>query len=824
LATTTDNGVQLSGRVVPNKYWAFKTALGSPLLNLNGFTTTFAIDKIDGYDGTSGVSNYFDFGISTYNASSTPPAGGVNSDRIDIWDYYGSPVTNARAVQIRFYRTSNSSSNTVIFILGDNGQYDPGTDVIGSKMAYTDTNGAYTVNLVNRNGNWDILVNGSSVLNEADTNKINSLNAEINALSVYGGTPFYLGGYDNLGSPVVNGNIALTVKNINGRNVASKVPGYTEKMGLKKVLADFEYGLDKQTDPNNITDRTAPHYWDTLLPTYSYIGVFPTNTDLKNIAATTSDTDNSNYWNVYPAQNGLQHGYADAIYDLNSVGKTNYENFSGFKKLRMIWKGINPDSSRVNLNVSIYNNSDSTWYNLGTIETMNTDKTETGFDLSGLSSTQLSSIAKIRFRTFSKDIGNGTNGTSYQKNYLYYLDLYNSDTEISSTCVSNMNVNSEYLGNVMMSRFGPYSASGFYDSDDKKWKLWYGAAFPEDICSDVIYYVETSDPQKGWSVPLRLQITNNTGLPLQPYNRSPGYGGDPAVVKVNGTYYMYFTAVCLAPDGINWFGKIYVATSSDGINYSLNPHIVIGYIDGGQYEYGTGSPSVVYKDGKFYMYYFTVNVSPEGCYRMESTDGINFDSAVYCNQPYVMDVKYVDTIGKWVGVYYSEQNQEQYPQAAGIRIAFSDDGLTFTRGSLDSQRIAQDDTSIINHNPGFIGDQYGHGFNTMFITYGVNDLPLSFTVPIMEQALQMDTRQLGWSRASFDKLISEDSYLEPNIMKGDANGDGYVNISDLAEQKKHLLKIKNLEIIYQTSSDIDGNGKITISDLILLKKMILGIL
>jgi hypothetical protein len=63
----------------------------------------------------------------------------------------------------------------------------------------------------------------------------------------------------------------------------------------------------------------------------------------------------------------------------------------------------------------------------------------------------------------------------------------------------------------------------------------------------------------------------------------------------------------------------------------------------------------------------------------------------------------------------------------------------------------------------------------------------------------------------------------PNIIKGDANGDGYVNISDLTELKKHLLKIKDLEAIYKTVSDIDGNGNITISDLILLKKMLLGI-
>jgi hypothetical protein len=538
---------------------------------------------------------------------------------------------------------------------------------------------------------------------------------------------------------------------------------------------------------------------------------------LKNIAATTSDTDNSNYWNVYPAQNGLQHGYADAIYVLNSIEKTNYENFSGYKNLRLIWNGTNPDSNMVNLNVSIYSINSSAWLNLGTIEAKSGDKIESAFNIMPFTSEQLSSISKIRFRTFSKDIGNGTNGTSYQKNELFYLDLFNTDTLTANSTIGDTSVSSEYLGSVMNSRFGPYSASGFYDPSDKKWKLWYGAGIAEQTCQDEVYYIETTDPQKGWTVPLNLHITNNTSLPL---SVSPvGYGGDPSVVKVNETYYMYFSAVLLSSDGVNWYNKIYLATSSDGINFTLSPYIAADISNNIGVGYGSGSPSVVYKDGKFYMYYYSTYDLQGGGMLRTSNDGLNWSNPTRVNDT-TFDVKYIDEINKWVGCYYGELNQFANPQLPGVRIVVSDDGVNWTRGDTDEQMPAQDFSAVINHNPGFIGTPEGHGFKTMFMTYGDNDLPLNIG-SVYDMGLAGDTRQLFWSRVTFEPLLASNS--APNIIKGDINNDCIINIYDLVELKKHLLRISILEGAYKIAGDIDGNGNITISDLIALKKHLLGI-
>jgi hypothetical protein len=59
------------------------------------------------------------------------------------------------------------------------------------------------------------------------------------------------------------------------------------------------------------------------------------------------------------------------------------------------------------------------------------------------------------------------------------------------------------------------------------------------------------------------------------------------------------------------------------------------------------------------------------------------------------------------------------------------------------------------------------------------------------------------------------------MVKGDVSGDGQINIADLAEVKKHLLKINVLVGAFQTAGDISGGSSITISDLLALKKLLL---
>lgn len=106
---------------------------------------------------------------------------------------------------------------------------------------------------------------------------------------------------------------------------------------------------------------------------------------------------------------------------------------------------------------------------------------------------------------------------------------------------------------------------------------------------------------------------------------------DPSVVLVNGTYYSYYTAVAYDAAN-NWTNNIFLARSSDGINWTKYPSanqpptsIVTAPFNN---RYGAGEASVVYKDGTFYLYYFQQDwFTVSNLYLRTSTNGINFGSA-----------------------------------------------------------------------------------------------------------------------------------------------------------------------------------------------------
>ncbi len=82
---------------------------------------------------------------------------------------------------------------------------------------------------------------------------------------------------------------------------------------------------------------------------------------------------------------------------------------------------------------------------------------------------------------------------------------------------------------------------------------------------------------------------------------------DPSVIRVNGTYYMYYggwDSVRVNAEGIT---KVGLATSTDGINWTRanngNPIILPANkkLDGN--PYGAGQPSISYLNGMFYLMY-----------------------------------------------------------------------------------------------------------------------------------------------------------------------------------------------------------------------------
>ena len=64
----------------------------------------------------------------------------------------------------------------------------------------------------------------------------------------------------------------------------------------------------------------------------------------------------------------------------------------------------------------------------------------------------------------------------------------------------------------------------------------------------------------------------------------------------------------------------------------------------------------------------------------------------------------------------------------------------------------------------------------------------------------------------------------PQYSKGDTNGDGKINIVDLANVQKHLLGIIELTDSKLLAADTNGDGKINIVDLANVQKHLLGII
>lgn len=95
------------------------------------------------------------------------------------------------------------------------------------------------------------------------------------------------------------------------------------------------------------------------------------------------------------------------------------------------------------------------------------------------------------------------------------------------------------------------------------------------------------------------------GAPLAVLSGNPGqFDGahtcDPSVVKVNGTYYLYYTGAA----GDHVLGNaIGLATSADGITWTRSPGPIVTPSHDVHRDnlYGAGQPSVVYLDGWFYL-------------------------------------------------------------------------------------------------------------------------------------------------------------------------------------------------------------------------------
>ena len=143
---------------------------------------------------------------------------------------------------------------------------------------------------------------------------------------------------------------------------------------------------------------------------------------------------------------------------------------------------------------------------------------------------------------------------------------------------------------------------------------------------------------------------------------------DPASVLVNGTVYLYYSAVCPT-----CHRSVCLATSRDGVHfkkYAENP-VVIG-----------GGPETVFRNGIFYLYYWKPRKVAKGFEIHLATSHNGYDFEESCARPVlptgpkgswdshtVETPRIFDEGGLYYMMYCGSDRYEDYPWYAGLAIS-----------------------------------------------------------------------------------------------------------------------------------------------------------
>jgi len=69
--------------------------------------------------------------------------------------------------------------------------------------------------------------------------------------------------------------------------------------------------------------------------------------------------------------------------------------------------------------------------------------------------------------------------------------------------------------------------------------------------------------------------------------------------------------------------------------------------------------------------------------------------------------------------------------------------------------------------------------------------------------------------------LTRDDIPTPEVVRGDADGDGVLNLSDVTVTLKYLAEWENITID-ETAADTNGNGKVNLTDVSFMLQLIAG--
>ncbi len=187
-------------------------------------------------------------------------------------------------------------------------------------------------------------------------------------------------------------------------------------------------------------------------------------------------------------------------------------------------------------------------------------------------------------------------------------------------------------------------------------------------------------------------------------SRDAARTAEPAVLVVNGAWYLYYTG-SKTPHKDN---EIFCARSSDGITWLKHsthgdpnrptPVLPNSDRDG---TYGVGHPTACYKDGVFHLWYTDRRRGKGGLWFVRSVDGLHFaDPAQVAPDVENADVKYCPALKVFVMVYGEIAD-------ANLYIAVSKDGVSWEAHD-GTRAIATGPPETVHFSPGLLSHGRGH--------------------------------------------------------------------------------------------------------------------
>ena len=275
---------------------------------------------------------------------------------------------------------------------------------------------------------------------------------------------------------------------------------------------------------------------------------------------------------------------------------------------------------------------------------------------------------------------------------------------------ASLTVRSTYIGTIV-GRSSTYDYGPSMIRDRGTYRM-YWCSSQLDGQGDAIWYATSSDALR-WS--MYRVVLKPTPYSAETDDQPDGHVCDPTVIRVVGTYYMYYTAASLA--GIN--NQVFLATSADGVtwtkypsNHDPQPVIANPYFDG---EYGIGQATVLFHDGVFYLYYTDAHTGSLSTQVTRSPDGIHWTVGTQAFASNNFVPAYLARYGIFFGVVARDEGS-----AIGIYYSLSADGVHWDPPTIDeAKKLPVPSSRNSAHNAGILTDGHGQVEGQMtYVYYG----------------------------------------------------------------------------------------------------------